>query len=236
MVDEHRTKRALRGGSKVALYALGATLGIAAVGCDGQHLPCSQDYHSNEQSAPCRVGWCKVVSEYGSTECAAKDAPQDSPCNTDSGASGTCQEGLCVEGTGGSGGTPELCSGGEDEDGDELVDCEDVQDCACAPNCVDQFLNDCQPTNLLTNPGFEQGPGGSAWTGAPGFPTSADIWGGDLADVVESVSPIDPLTGTYMMQFESTFDQPDPTASASSERVQLVDDVGLFVVPEGPCE
>lgn len=117
----------------------------------------------------------------------------------------------------------ELCSGGDDEDGDQLVDCEDVFDCACTTECLDSYLSECQPDNLLANPGFEDDPNGSTWAEGSGFPTSTDVWGGDLADVVGSVGNIDPLEGTQMMQFQSTFNQPLPTASSSAERVQLVD-------------
>ncbi len=131
---------------------------------------------------------------------------------------------LCVEGSG----DTELCTGGEDEDGDELIDCDDVYDCACTDACIEGFLEACSPTNLLANPGFEEGPTGISWDPNPGFPTAPDIWGGDLADVVGEVSGITPLEGVYMMQFQSTFNQPVPTESSSSERVQLIDASGLF--------
>jgi len=128
----------------------------------------------------------------------------------------------------GAGPPPELCTGGVDEDQDTFVDCADVSDCACATNCIDLFLEavdagTCVSPNLLNNAGFEADPNDpDNWTDGSGFPKEVGPWGGDLASVVDAGPGVTPLEGSSMMQFDSTFDNPEPTASASSERVQLV--------------
>ncbi|MEM9730760.1 MAG: hypothetical protein AAF997_19415 [Myxococcota bacterium] len=117
---------------------------------------------------------------------------------------------------------PELCTGGEDEDADGLIDCSDLQDCACADECIEEFIESCSPTNLLADGGFE--------TTEPSFPFPDDVglWGGDVSQVVEEGDiGFLPVEGDRAMQYLSTFDSPTPTDSSSADVVQLVDTADL---------
>lgn len=114
----------------------------------------------------------------------------------------------------------EICTGSEDEDGDGLIDCDDLQDCACADACIEGFIASCDPEDLLTDGGFE--------TTVPTFPFPmvSDQWGGDISQVVgEDVIGFAPFEGERAMQYVSTFDTPTPTPSASADVAQLIDTV-----------
>ncbi len=90
----------------------------------------------------------------------------------------------------------EICDNGLDDDGDGLVDCDDV-DCLAGPDCG----SSCQGTN----PGFENGMAG--WTNGGGITTTSDAYVGiaaanitDNEEISQVIMGIEP-DSTYFLSF-----------------------------------